>query len=112
MPEPRWELLPHFVLRSTGFPFDWLERMAFVDTEACLDALSAEEHSIAHARGMFISALRQDANPDSARLRRRWCERASQNRPVSVDDATCQALGADLVMRGVEWNARLTALAD
>lgn len=112
MPEPRWELLPHFVLRSTGFPFDWLERMAFVDTEAALDALSAEEQSTAQARGVFISALREDSNQDTARLRRRWCERATQNRPVSLDDAACQSLGADLVMRGTEWNEQLICLAD
>ena len=43
MSQRQWELLPHFVLRSTGFPFEWLQRLAFTDTAVCLDRLYAAE---------------------------------------------------------------------
>ena len=39
MSEYTWELLPHFFVRSTGFPYEWIERLAFSETVVALDTL-------------------------------------------------------------------------
>lgn len=38
-----WTWFPHFVLRSTGFPFEWIERMWMKDTEQVLQVVFAWE---------------------------------------------------------------------
>ncbi|HEX7734151.1 MAG TPA: lantibiotic dehydratase [Ktedonobacteraceae bacterium] len=44
--EYTWQFLPHYVIRSTGFPFQWLESLSFPETTVLIERVLEAEHAL------------------------------------------------------------------
>lgn len=71
MTSHRWELLSSFIVRGTGLPFGWLERLAFVDTSAAMDRVLEAEHELEGLGARVEAELRLGGDPSMASFRRK-----------------------------------------
>lgn len=110
--ERTWRLLPHFLLRSTGFPFDWLERLACQATAEALDELLTCEEQLAELNAETQAALRAAEDAASLGLRKQCWERISRGRAVELDGGLRMALGAGLADRLERRNSLLERRAE
>jgi hypothetical protein len=95
MPEHAWVLFPTFILRSTGFPFGWIQNLAFPETSAALDALIACEDEIAGHRTVLQNRLRE-GDPASIPVRRRAWKHVNKWQAPRVDAQDLKNLPPDL----------------
>lgn len=102
-----WELLPHLLLRSTGFPFGWLERLAFTETAVQLERLLDCEDALAALQIELEAALQADADPATGRLRRQLWDRVHRSRLTRLAEADQQQFPATLGALLMRWDALL-----
>jgi hypothetical protein len=88
-----WSLFPHLVVRTTGFPFDWLERLGCPEAAARARRLAAEQRA--------LEALRAEG-PRVKRPPRAVLAALKAGRPVDT-----QGLESPEVFAA--WNARARA---
>jgi len=91
-----WTLFPHLVVRTTGFPFDWLERLG------CPAATEAARRLAAERRA--LEALRAQG-PRVKRPPRAVLSALKAGRPVDTDGLATPEVFA-------EWNARARAVQE
>jgi len=108
MIERTWKMLPHFLLRSTGFPFAWLEQLTFVETAAALDILIQIEEEIVKLQSEVEVALGAIKGPASLKLRRRCYDRVHSMRSIALSEEDCALLGNACCQLITCWNALLT----
>lgn len=101
-----WDILPHFLLRSTGFPFEWLHRLAFTETvEIIGDVLDCEDElEVLNAEALM--ALRADNDSRTVKLRRRYWDRIHRRHPVQPDEEAI-LLPVEISTLLARWNATL-----
>lgn len=103
-----WELLPHFLLRSTGFSYEWIDRLAFQETVKSLDELLDIEEAIATARAELQKAIRNGELSSTSRVLMRQMESALLRKSLvkQVDELAPQI---DSPLRQVleHWNRLL-----
>ncbi|RJS18782.1 hypothetical protein DRW03_24290 [Corallococcus sp. H22C18031201] len=85
-----WSLFPHVVVRTTGFPFDWLERLGWPEAVAWARRLEAERRA--------LDALRAEG-PRVKRPPRAVLAALKAGRPVDTE-------GLESPERFAAWNAR------
>ncbi|WP_342374574.1 lantibiotic dehydratase family protein [Myxococcus stipitatus] len=88
-----WTLFPHLVVRTTGFPFDWLERLGCPESAEWARRLESER------RGLV--ALREQG-PRVRRPPRELLAALKAGRPVDTE-------GMESPERFAEWNTRAAA---
>ncbi|WP_426745884.1 hypothetical protein VZQ01_35745 [Myxococcus faecalis] len=88
-----WTLFPHLVVRATGFPFDWLERLGCPESARWARALEAERRA--------LDALRAQG-PRVHRPPRELLSALKAGRPVDTE-------GLEAPERFAEWNTRARA---
>ncbi|MFY1827211.1 lantibiotic dehydratase [Myxococcus fulvus] len=88
-----WTLFPHLVVRATGFPFDWLERLGCPESARCARALEAERRA--------LDALRAQG-PRVHRPPRELLSALKAGRPIDTENL-------DSPERFAEWNTRAGA---
>ncbi|WP_426752970.1 lantibiotic dehydratase [Myxococcus sp. Y35] len=91
-----WTLFPHLVVRTTGFPFDWLERLGCPRSAEAARRLTTERRA--------LEALRAQG-PRVKRPPRAVLAALKAGRPVETD-------GLDAPEVFAEWNARARAAQD
>ncbi len=100
-----WQLLPHFLLRGTGFPVEWLELLAFVETATGIEALLTVEDELSQLQALVQQELRNhDAIPP--RIRRTYWDRIHRGLPVVVQEEF-RALDGSLCRSLDQWNGTL-----
>lgn len=82
-----WELLPHFLLRSTGLPFAWLERLALQASPARVAAILDLEEEIETLTSLGLDALQEEQEPGTRPLRQYCWGRLTRRLPIqrSID---------------------------
>ncbi|AKF82373.1 hypothetical protein MFUL124B02_27540 [Myxococcus fulvus 124B02] len=88
-----WTLFPHLVVRATGFPFDWLERLGCPESARQARALEAERRA--------LDALRAQG-PRVHRPPRELLSALKAGRPVDTE-------GLEAPERFADWNTRARA---
>jgi hypothetical protein len=102
-----WEFLPSFILRGTGFPFNWLERVAFGRTAAAIDELLDAEAGLARHGARAEGGLRAERDPASIATRRKARKRVASGAAVPLAPSDRAAL-PDLLIRVIEdYNAQV-----
>lgn len=91
-----WTLFPHLVVRTTGFPFDWLERLGCPEAAAGARRLSAEQRALV--------ALRAEG-PRVKRPPRAVLAALKAGRPVDTE-------GLESPEVFTAWNARARAAGE
>lgn len=105
-----WQLLPYFLLRSTGFPFDYLERLTFHHTVEELESLFVHEEERDHLQTALEALLRADNDPKSLKLKR-YCRRYVQRQcEVLLDEENRSILSLELYQAIAQWNEKIQAL--
>lgn len=107
MTTSQWDILPHFLLRSTGFPFAWLERLAFTETAEMAEAVLDCEEEIEALVTKALAALRADTDGETVKLRRRAWDRINRRRPTQVAEESLALLPQALSTLLVCWDATL-----
>jgi hypothetical protein len=80
MSEYMWKLLPYFLFRSTGFPYQLIERLAFQETIHILDELLNIEEEIEAARAELQDAIHTEEARYPGRALFRQMEAALQRK--------------------------------
>lgn len=112
MTTSQWNILPHFLLRSTGFPFAWLDCLAFIETTALVEKVLDGEDEIKRLATEMLTILRNTNDSDSVKLRRRYWDRVNRRRPAQVDEAGARLLPPGIVEQLACWDAALQRQAD
>lgn len=107
MTTSQWEILPHFLLRSTGFPFAWLDRLTFTDTINMAEAVLDCEEEIEALATKALVALRADSDGETVKLRRRVWDRINRRRPTQMTGEALAPLPQALAMLLECWDATL-----
>ena len=95
---PGYSLSRTFVLRTTGFPIDWIERVAPPRLAAAIDeARALQEHSFAQAR-----AILESLDGISRSARRKLKRGIPVGNSVRVDGARPMIIGG---FTAVSWRA-------
>ena len=108
MYKQNWKLLPYFLLRSTGFPFDWIERLACAETASALDDLLSCEEALATLTAEVRAALRSCEDATTRKLRQHCWDRVDRLRPLTLDEQARQSLGPALCQLLDQWSALLS----
>src|SRR5207249_6265151 len=108
-PPRRWELLPHFVLRSTGFPFRLIDEVAFAKTGSALDALLDAEEDLKRQGGTLASLFPRAAEGALGTFKRRCWDSVRRMRPIDpLPAGDGAAAGGKELRRAVDrWNRAL-----
>src|SRR5215217_705353 len=85
-----WTFFPHLVVRTTGFPFDWLERLGCPESAAWARRLESERRGLAALRAQ---------GPRVRRPPRELLAALKAGRPVNTE-------GLEAPERFAEWNIR------
>ena len=107
MTSGHWELLPHFLLRSTGLPFEWLERLAFQESVEAIDAILVIEDEIETLASEALEALQKCHAQDSLRVRQRCWERIHRHRPAQLSEESLACLPETPGLLVRRWDALL-----
>ncbi|WP_164018284.1 lantibiotic dehydratase [Pyxidicoccus trucidator] len=91
-----WTLFPHLVVRTTGFPFDWLERLGCPEAAAGARRLASEQRALESLRA---------AGPRVKRPSRAVLAALKAGRPVDTEGLESPEVFA-------AWNARARAASD
>lgn len=110
MTEMRWQLLPYFLLRSTGFPFEYLEQLTFQHTVEALEALFLLEEERDQRQTALEMTLRSNTNPQSLKLKRACRKQIQRQSEVTLTAEDEEMLGAKLSAQFAQWNENMQAL--
>jgi hypothetical protein len=103
MAQSRWELLPHFILRSTGVPFELMEQLVFTETGAALESLFEHEDKLALHTAAVLQELQSCKDAYSYKQRQYQWDRVSRNRPLAVGSDARRFLGRTLCESLERW---------
>ena len=98
-----WTLFPQFILRSTGFPFGWIEDLAFCDTSSAIDDLLVCEDEISTRRPALQARLSREGSGSIPARRRAW-KCVNKWRVFRFDEQDGSALASDLIPALEAWN--------
>lgn len=104
MTSGQWELLPHFLLRSTGLPFEWLERLTFTEAAEAIEAVLACEDEIDALAAEALLALQNCRDRDSIKVRQRCRDRIHRHRPVQMAEEALACLPETLSLLVKRWD--------
>lgn len=107
MTSGQWELFPHFLLRSTGLPVEWLERLAFTESVEALESILDCEDELAALASEALVALKRCNDRDSAKLRQRCWDRIHRHRPVQMGEEALACLPETLSPLVKRWDTLL-----
>jgi hypothetical protein len=108
MTEKRWELLPYYVLRSTGFAFDMMTSLAFTETAMAIDTVLACEEELAALSAAVRLTLAASSNVETLKLRRRCWDRVARQQRAALDDETRRTLESRQAQNLDHWDALLS----
>ncbi|WP_033442360.1 lantibiotic dehydratase [Saccharothrix sp. NRRL B-16314] len=103
----RWRMVPHFLVRGTGFPVELLERIALDETAAAVDRLLDGEDGLAALSGSLTELLAAEHGSGTAKVRRLWWKRVSAGRPIRAGEADLAAAGPAIRSAARAWDAAL-----
>lgn len=107
MTSGRWELFPHFLLRSTGLPFEWLERLAFTESVEAIETVLACEDEVDALASEALVNLQSCNDRDSVKLRQRCWDRIHRHRPVQMGEEALACLPEPLSFLVKRWDTLL-----
>ncbi|NUT52047.1 MAG: hypothetical protein HOV94_32845 [Saccharothrix sp.] len=105
----RWRMVPHFLVRSTGFPVELLERIALHGTTAAVDRLLDGEDELAVLSERLTELLAAEHGSGTAGVRRRWWKRVTAGRPIHADAGDLAAATPTIRTAAQAWDAALAA---
>ncbi len=103
-----WELLPYFIVRSTGFPFDWLEDLSFRETVAEIDKLLDLEEAITALGNQLqekVCAKHRGGALETVYQHIRSALRSKQH--IVLSESTCGSCERELRKFIDQWNSLL-----
>lgn len=104
-----WAMVPHFLLRGTGFPFVLLDALAFAETTAEVDALIDAEHDLAALGDRLREMVAADHDEATAAHRRRWWRCLRDGKRIGpAPDGTSGEIAAALS----RWDRAVAELAE
>jgi Lantibiotic dehydratase, N terminus len=97
-----WEVMPHFVLRTTGFPLELIDGLAFsAEVMAAIEAVLDAEDNIATTRRRLANAAPRGSAPEG--LRREMWKAARRGETLPADFSEVE-LGDALRAETERWN--------
>jgi hypothetical protein len=101
-------MVPHFLVRSTGFPVELLERIALDETAAAVDRLLDGEDELTGLSGQLAELLAAEHGA-GAKVRRQWWKRVTAGRPIHAGEADLAAASPPIRTAARAWDAAVAA---
>jgi hypothetical protein len=101
-------MVPHFLLRSAGFPIELLGTLAFDDTAAAVDRMLDRERELTDLAQWVRALLADDHDAVTAPHRRRWWRCVRDERSIGPPPA---GTGAEVRSALSEWDSAVAALS-
>ena len=107
-----WRFLRHFVIRSTGFPFEWMEQLSFPETTACiLHTVEMEKQLQEWASSLPMLWLSSPLSPDLRKIKQQIERRVARHGFPLLQglNLSLLSLPCDLGQWASEWDRRSEA---
>lgn len=110
-----WSFLPHFIIRSTGFPFQLLEDLTFTQTHAAIQQLLLAEQQISTWEGTFQALWDKDTQSVEIHKAKQYLQRKVKKRNQDLQLHSLQlphTLLEQLQQWVEEWDRRLAKYSE
>lgn len=105
-------MLPHFLLRSTGFAFELLDVLGCPDSSAGVDELLDADAALDARIGRVQRALADDSDPATGKIRRKVFKRVERHEPSGLDGGQRERLAPATAAELLAWDAAVAERAE